>query len=348
MIRPTFTILFYIKRTKKLKNGNSPIYVRLTINQQRAEFSIKKSINPDNWEIKNGGALGSSKKAKEINSYLEVVSRKLQNYRTDLEDRGNEVTPLTIKNAYLGIGEEQKTILGIFKKHNERCNKLINIDFAPGTVERYETCYLHTERFISYMYKKKDMVLNDITPEFIRDYEYYLKTERNCAHNTTIKYLRNFKKIIRIAFTNGWMKHDPFTNIKYQLKDVDIDFLTEEELNTLIKKPLTINRLQQVKDVYLFCCFTGLAFVDIKNLTYDEIVDVKGKSWIKKKRQKTKNWCNIPLIEPANQLLQKYKDHPLCQTKGIAFPVPSNQKMNAYLKEIADLCGINKNLRSCK
>ena len=243
-----------------------------------------------------------------------------------------------------GIEENPRTVLDVFKEHNERCKSLIGIDFAKGTWRRYEACYNHIERFIQHKYKKSDVTLSDVNPIFIRDLEHYLKTERHCAHNSTMKYLRHLKKITRIAIANGWLKSDPFANIKFHFDEVDMDFLTEEELNTVTSQYFEIERLQQVRDIYLFCCFTGLAFVDIKSLVYTDIEMKDDTYWIKKKRQKTKNWCHIPLLEPAVQLMNKYKDHPVCQKKGIVFPVLTNQKMNSYLKEIADVCGINKKL----
>jgi len=186
--------------------------------------------------------------------------------------------------------------------------------------------------------------LQEITPMFVKDFEFYLKTSCKCCHNTATKYLKNFKKIIRIALANDWMKSDPFSNIKFHLDDVDMDFLNEQELNTMMEKEFKIERLQVVKDIYLFCCFTGLAFVDVKNLAYSDIEVRDNRQWIKKRRQKTKNWCHVPLLPPAVRLMDKYKDHPVCRKRSCVLPVPSNQRMNAYLKEIADVCGIEKNL----
>jgi len=188
------------------------------------------------------------------------------------------------------------------------------------------------------------MKLQDINSMFVSNFEFYLKTTRNCCNNTTIKYIKNFKKIIRIALANGWMKADPFSNISYHLDEVDMAYLTETELKLLMNKNFELERLQQVKDVYIFCCFTGLAFVDVMNLKYTDIEDKDGRLWIKKKRQKTKNWCAIPLLEPALILMEKYRMHPRCIAKGCVMPVITNQKMNAYLKEISDLSGIKKNL----
>ena len=188
------------------------------------------------------------------------------------------------------------------------------------------------------------MKLSELSPAFIKDFEFYLKTERQCGHNSATKYLKNFKKITRIAMTNGWLKDDPFKNTKFHLDKVDMDFLSKEELDTLIHKKMVVGRLNQVKDVYLFCCFTGLAFIDVKNLKLADIEDKSGQLWIKKKRQKTKNWCNIPLLGPAAQIMEKYKNNPFCLKNNVIFPVLTNQKMNAYLKEIAAVCGIDKNL----
>ena len=249
-----------------------------------------------------------------------------------------------VKKAYQGLDESNLKLLEIFKEHNEKCKLLENIDFAPGTVERYETCYKHVSNFIKEKYQKNDVPINEVTPMFITDFEYYLKTSRNCCNNTAIRYIKNFKKIVRIALANGWMKEDPFRNIKYHLDDVDMAYLTEDELKLIMNKHFELERLQLVRDTYVFCCFTGLAFVDIASLKYSDIEDKSGKLWIKKKRQKTKNWCTIPLLEPAIQLMNKYKENPRCIANGYVLPVLSNQKMNSYLKEIADLCGINKNL----
>lgn len=249
-----------------------------------------------------------------------------------------------LKKTYQGLDESNLKLLEIFKEHNKKCKLLENIDFTPGTVERYETCYKHVSNFMKEKYQKNDVPINDVTPMFINDFEFYLKTTRKCAHNTATKYLKNFKKIIRIALANGWLKKDPFVNIKFHLDDVDLAYLDAKELDKLMKKQFSIERMEQVKDCYLFCCFTGLAFVDVASLSNEDIVDNEGSKWIKKRRQKTKNKCHIPLLAPAIKILEKYNNHPKCKKKGFLLPVLSNQKMNAYLKEIADVTGIKKNL----
>ena len=284
MTRATYTVLFYIKRTKVLKDGTAPIYTRITINRQRSEFSLQKSIEESQWDNKRGCAKGYSKSAKNLNSYIDFVKNELYTHKRKMEEYGKRITAVTLKNTYLGIDEDNKTILEVFKEHNDRCKSLINIDFAPGTYDMYHTCYKYVERFIQFKYHKDDMMLFQVTQSFVKDFEFYQKTQRKCAHNTAIKYLKNFKKIIRIALANGWLKTDPFSNIKFRLVEVDMDFLSEEELKELMNRELKFERLQQVKDTYLFCCFTGLAFVDVKSLVYHDIEDRQGKLWIKKKR----------------------------------------------------------------
>lgn len=344
MTRATYTVLFYIKRTKELKDGTVPIYARITVNKQRAEFGLQKSIKAEEWDQGRGCALGFSKNSREINSHLDLVKAELLLKKREMDEKGKQISAHSLKNSYLGIETDTRTILTVFREHNEKCKLLINIDFAAGTVERYITCFKHVEDFIKQKYRRDDMYLHEVTPMFIKDFEFYLKTTCKCCHNTATKYLKNFKKIIRIAIANDWMKSDPFSNIKFHLDDVDMDFLNEKELNALMEKEFKIERLQVVKDIYLFCCFTGLAFIDVKNLSYSDIEFRDNRQWIKKRRQKTKNWCHVPILPPAIQLMEKYKDHPVCQKRGCVLPVPSNQRMNAYLKEIADISGIEKNL----
>ena len=327
-----------------LKNGKAPIYGRITVNKQRAEFAIGRNVEPDLWNIEKCKVESGTKDAREINSYLDFIKSNLLLKKREFEEKGRPITAHDLKNVHLGIDIEDKTILQVFQEHNERVEGLINKDFAPGTVERYKTCYKHVQDFIKTKYKRTDVCLSDVTPMFVTEFDYYLKTSRKCCNNTAVKYIKNFKKIVRIALANGWLKRDPFANIKFRLDDVDLAYLDEDELNTLIKKEFAIERMQQVKDVYLFCCFTGLAFVDVSSLRAEDIITKDYQLWIKKQRQKTKNWCHIPLLAPAIKILEKYKNHPGCKKKGLLLPVLTNQKMNAYLKEIADITGINKHL----
>ncbi len=189
------------------------------------------------------------------------------------------------------------------------------------------------------------MALDELNQQFVKDYELYLKTVRNCNHNSATKYLKNFKKIVRIALANNWMEKDPFASIKFKLKPVDAVYLDKYELQLIMNKEIKIGRIDQVRDTFLFCCFTGLAFSDVKGLKQEHLsTDDDGCLWINKKCQKTNQLSTIFIIDGAKKIIEKYKDHPACQLNGVVLPVLCNQKMNAYLKEIADICGINKDI----
>jgi hypothetical protein len=307
MKRATFAILFFIRRTSKLKNGESPLFVRITINGKRADISLKRSIDSKLWNTNKNNAKGNNRSAKEINHHIDSVRSRLLSIANELENN-EELTCSNLKNHFLGK-TNKSTNLRIFADHNQQCEKLIGIDMAEGTVERYRTSYKHTKEFIKQHYKTDDMPLSEINHQFIKDYEFYLKTLRKCAHNTTVKYLKNFNKIIRLALANEWMKSDPFSKIKYKLDKVDKEYLTDEELQLLMDKHLSIGRQEQIKDVFLFCCFTGLAFSDIKSLAPDDIVlGIDGKKWIKKRRQKTKIEFDVPLFEIPLSILKKYEN----------------------------------------
>ncbi|MFT4833173.1 MAG: integrase [Psychroserpens sp.] len=250
-----------------------------------------------------------------------------------------------MRNIYTGKTQNHKMVLKEFQNHNDKVENLVGKDFAPGTAERYRTAKKHVEDYIKLEYKVTDLPFKEVDHKFISGLEYYLKTERNCSHNTALKYITNFKKIVRIAFANDWIKKDPFLHWKARLKIVDREFLTEKELQDMVDKRLLIGRLEQVKDIFLFSCFTGLAYSDVKKLSKNDVViGIDGHKWIKIKRSKTDTRSSIPILPTASDILEKYEQHPEVLDQGKLLPVLSNQKMNAYLKEIADVCAISKNL----
>ena len=346
MERTTFSLLFYIRRDKLNKRGEAPVFMRLTINGERADASIKRFIEPHAWNSAKGKANEKCRGGKDLNLYLDAISANILQIQRDFELDKKEVSAQIILNRYLGKDQSDRhTLMEVFHAHNQKCRALIGINFAPDTVLRYETCLRLIEEFMRNTYQKEDCYLEEVTKQFVEEFEFYLKTVRKCCHNTTTKYLANFKKIVRIALANGWMKRDPFAQIRFHLDEVEREFLEKQELKTLLSKNISVPRLAQIRDIFCFCCFTGLAFSDVKHLKSEHLVtDINGMVWIRKTRQKTKNMCNIPLLDEAQKILDRYKDHPYCQTQGVLLPVCSNQKMNMYLKELADICGIRKNL----
>ena len=346
MERTTFGLLFYIRRDKTNKKGEAPVFMRLTINGERADASIKRFIEPHAWNSAKGKANEKSRGGKDLNLYLDAISANILRIQRDLELDKKEVSAQIILNRYLGKEQSDRhTLMEVFRAHNEKCRALSGISLAPGTVIRYETSLRLTEAFLRTTYKKEDCYLDEITHQFVEDYDFYLRAVRRCCHNTTTKYLLNFKKIIRIALAKGWMKKDPFAQVHFHFEPVEREFLEKQELKTMLNKAISIPRLAQTRGIFCFCCLTGLAFMDVQQLKSEHLVaDIHGKIWIRKARQKTKNMCNIPLLDEAQKIIDRYKDHPYCQTHGVLLPVCSNQKMNSYLKELADICGIRKNL----
>jgi integrase len=338
------SILFYIKRTKVDKTGKSNIYFRVTIDGNRAEASIHRKVKLSIWNTSGGLVNGTSPEAYTLNSYIAQVRNDIYTHFQRLTGKGEMVTAVQLRDAYLGKGSIQMMVLKIFQDHNDQVNKLVGLDFAAGTAERYRTTKMHVENYIKKEFNISDIPVQEVNHKFISGLEYYLKTERKCGHNSTIKYITNFKKIIRIAFANEWIKKDPFLNWKGTLKIVDREFLSKEEIQLMMEKDLDNVRLDLVKDIFIFCCYTGLAYADVKKLSENDVViGIDGNRWIKTNRTKTKVRSSIPILPTAEAIIEKYVEHPDVNIKRL-LPVLSNQKMNAYLKEIADVCGIHKNL----
>ena len=259
MERTSFSLLFYIRRDKTNKKGEAPVFMRLTINGEHADASIKRFIEPLAWNSAKGKANEKSRGGKDLNLYLDAISANILRIQRDLELDKKEVSAQIILNRYLGKAQSDRhTLMEVFRAHNEKCRELSGISLAPATVIRYETTLRLTEEFLQKSYQKEDCYLDEVTNQFIEDFEFFLKTVRRCCHNTTSKYLMNFKKIVRIALAKGWMKKDPFAQVHFHFEPVEREFLEKQELKTMLNKEITITRLAQVRDIFCFCCLTGL------------------------------------------------------------------------------------------
>lgn len=345
MKRKSFSVLFFLRKKKLLKNGEAPVCMRITADRSMCDIQIKRSIAVELWDQAKERSKGRGQEAYELNLYIESIRSKIYQIHRELETDGKTVNAETIKNKFYGIDSDNKTLLQVFTEHNTEARSLIGKGYVDKTVQRFETTARYLSEFIKAEYSLSDIALKELDLAFIRKFDVFLKVKKNCAQNSAITRLKNLKKITRIAFSNDWMQKDPFVTYRFKFDETNPEFLSKEELNTLIQKEFPIQRLEIVRDIFAFCCFTGLAFTDIQQLKPEHLVkDNEGSMWIRKNRQKTKNMCNIPLLNTACQLIEKYKNYPECQKKNIIFPVPSNQRMNSYLKEIADVCGISKKL----
>jgi site-specific recombinase XerD len=344
MLPKNFNLHFYLKKPKNYLSGVQPIYIRITVDGEVRELCSSHKIEPFKWNKEAQRAIGSKEDVRAVNSYLDTLQTKVYEARRLMVESDKTITAEAIKNILLGREEKPIMILEVFQQHNEQMEKLVGVDYAAGTLERYVTSLTHTKSFIQWKYQATDLDIKKLDFQFITAYEFWLKSERKCNHNSTMKYLANFRKIVNYCIRSGWLTRDPFLGFKMAKKEVNRVALDERELQTLIDKKFSIEHIEQVRDIFVFCCFTGLAYVDVKKLKHSEIcTGIDGEKWIYTSRQKTETPSRIPLLSTALAILEKYKKHPQCLNKDLLLPVMSNQKMNAYLKEIADLCGIKKN-----
>lgn len=338
--------MFFIRRTKLRRNFEAPIFLRITVNGERTDVSIQRTIRPDMWNSVKGSARTTNQYGKELNLYLDQVRLQVYQYHQELISRSVTISAAALKSAYMhSEADDNHTLLDLYREHNANIKSRIDKGVARNTFIRHETSRRNLERFLKDVYMEDDINLKNIDHVFVRKYETYLRTTRNCNNNSTVKYIKNFGKVVREAMNRDWIQSDPFRNIKFQLEEVDKPFLNQVELQIIMAKEFQIVRIAQVRDVFIFCCFTGLAFIDVKTLTAKDIEEgVDGNQWIRKQRHKSRQWAHIPLLPFAKLIIERYKLNRECLSKGVLLPVLSNQKMNAYLKEIADLCGIQKNL----
>jgi len=341
-MKSTFNVLYYLKRNAIRKDGRMPIVTRVTVDGIIAQFNTKLEVQPMNWSVKMGKVIGHSSDSKQYNAQLEQIKASLNGIYHELQRKDNYVTAEKVKNEFLGISEQHETLLDLFQKHNEDVLKLVGISKSKGTYQKYERTRRHLENFLLLKYQLKDISLKEIKPIFIWDFEVYLMTTGKCQTNTTAKFMQYFKRIILIARNNGLISIDPFVNYKTHLTKVDRGYLTQENVEKILKKEFVIKRLELVRDIFIFSCFTGLSYIDVKNLTNKEIrTSFDNNLWIMTKRQKTKVDSNILLLEVPKMIIEKYRERSI---NDHVLPILSNQKMNAYLKEIGDLCEIDKEL----
>ncbi len=344
MLEKSFGLLFFLKKTDSSDGLRRKLYGRITVNGISKEFSTKRTWYKDRWDQGANRASGNKGDAKTINNYIDVLVAKIYEGKKELITNGDDVTTENLFQLLFGNKDDRKFILQIFQDENDKMKAQEGKSYAKGTIKRFETSLSHTREFIQWKYNCEDIEIRKLDYEFVKDYDFWLKTVRNCSQNTASKYIGNFKRIVLHCIKSGSLKKDPFHQFKLLRKEVINEFLTEEELESLMKKVFLINRLEIVRDIFAFSCFTGLAYTDVYKLMYSQFfTGVDGKKWISYQSTKTLNLTKIPLLTPAIQLIEKYTVEGFTLDDKV-FPCFSNQKMNAYLKEIADLCGINKKL----
>jgi site-specific recombinase XerD len=338
-------VSFRIKKSKTNKKGLAPINMRVILDNKRFEISSHRFIKPENWETKLCRAKGTSDEASILNNYLDNLKSKINRQYNILESLGKPITIDSLREKFTGQGEKKYSLLFVYEYHNTEMEKRVNFDVAPATYSKYKITFNRIKLFVQFQYGKNDILLEDLNHAFITKYEVYLKTEHKCSNNTCTKYLIHLKKIVNLAIANEWLLRDPFMKHRCTYKATERGFLTPEELFVLESKEINLPRLQKVRDIFVFCCYTGFAQADVEALTPSDIsTGIDGEKWIIINRKKTEGRSPIPLLPQAMAIINKYKNDPETLAKGKLLPVNSNQRMNGYLKEIADITGITKNL----
>ena len=342
MKKSTFKVLFLIRRNQVNKEGKCAIMIKVTVDGEYERINSTLTIEPELWDASASKAIGRSSKIAEFNKRIEDMRHVLKEHYYDILNRHGYVTAEMVKNAFTGITAKEESLVPLYLQHLEDTKKLIGISKANPTYQKYERMYRRVVEFMKKKYNITDIPLREIKYQFIVDLEFFLRTEYGYSQNTTYKCMKFFKQVINKAIRAGLIFVDPFNGYKISVQRVDRGFLTEDDLKKMMEKEIASKRLEQVRDIFIFACFTGLAYIDLANLRVDNIQKMfDGRLWIVTHRQKTDTKVTVPLLPPALKILKKYEGKYL---GGQLMPIIANQKLNCYLKEIADICGIDKNL----
>ncbi|MNP95936.1 Tyrosine recombinase XerD [compost metagenome] len=343
----TFGVIFYLKTQKTSAQGKAPICARVTVNGKRTEISIKRSVNANEWDERKGMAKGSRKETIELNMFLNQFKAKIINTYQQMVLTDVPIDGPAIRDKVLGTDHLAPTLVSLMEYHNEQqLHKL-----APGTMKNYHTTQRYVKIFLTEKLHRNDIFLSQLTYKFILDFERYLFNyvpkdhQKPLNNNGIMKHIERLRKMINMAVKLDWLSKDPFTSFKKHFDKVERESLNSKEITALANKEFTIERLRHVRDMFLFSCYTGLSYIELAELTPNKIVTgIDGGLWISTSRAKTDTGVRVPLLPQAIELMEKYRDDPRALNNGTVFPVISNQRMNGYLKEIADLSGITKTL----
>ncbi len=348
MLEQSFGLTFFLKSSSK-EIKERFIYLRVTVDGVPKETSTKRKWDAQRWNQKLERATGTKEDAKAVNLFLDSLTAKVNQYRTNLMLEGETITAQKLIDFILGKTVSKAKVIEEFALHNSEVLALVPKEYSKVTYIRYETAKAHVLQFLKYKYEVEDLEFRELNYEFIKDFEFYLKTVKNISNNTTLKYISNFKKIVLRAIDKDIITVDPFKRFKGKKEKIIKRPLTKQELTILENHPLPVERLAAVRDVFVFQCYTGLAYIDVYNLKKTDIRrGDDDELWIISERQKTGSSFNVPLLPQALEIIDRYKDHPHCLIRKSVLPVISNQRMNGYLKEIADLCGIESQLNTHK
>ena len=342
MMKSIFRVVFYLRSNYVNKEGNTSVMLRIYLNNERLSLgSTGISVKSAQWDKEKERIKGRTTEALNTNLQLDNIASGLQSIFRRIE-MSDVVSLERIKSEFLGKKEEIDTLMQLFEKHNGDVAKQVGVSVGKATLQKYNVCKRHFSEFLEKQYKRSDLKLTELTYVVIREFDLYLRTEVGQNPNTATKTMKTFKTITLLGQKMGVLLHDPFMNHRFHIEPVNRGFLTDEEILCIAHKQINIPRLELIRDIFIFSCFTGLAYIDVSNLTPDHIVTLGDKQWIMTQRQKTSVETNVLLLDIPKAIIAKYGGK--TYRNGKLFPMLTNQKTNSYLKEIADICGIKKNL----
>ena len=340
MARSTFKVLFYVNGSKE-KNGIVPIMGRVTINGSVAQFSCKQTIPKTLWDAKGNRAKGKSIEARDINHALDNIKAQIIKHYQRISDREAYVTAEMVRNAYQGIGSEYETLLGAFDKDNATFQKRVGTDRVKGTYMARVRARNHVAAFIRANYKRSDLSMLELTPDFIKEFAVFLSTDRGLQNGSIWTNCMWLKGVVMRAHFNGLIPRNPFAQFHISPNIKEREYLTEEELKTLMTHEFADAKLSYIRDIFVFASFTALSFVDVKELTTDDIVEVNGEKWILSKRHKTKVPFQVKLLDIPLQIIKRYEKF---QTNKSVFPNLNYWSICKPLKKMIKECGITKDI----
>lgn len=342
-MKSTFSTIFYLKRQAARKDGTVPVMGRITVDGTQTQFSCKITIDPKVWDTKSGRAIGRSAAAIEANRMLDNMRVSINKHYREIMDRDNYVTAEKVKNAFLGLEHRCRTLLQVFKQHNEDYEKMYEAGMkAKATLLKYQCVYRHLEEFIYQRYHVRDIALKELTPAFISDFDIFLRTEKNCCTNTVWLYLCPLRTMVSIAISNEWLSRDPFRDYEVKKEQTARYFLTKDEIRQLMDGKLKNAKQELYRDLFVFCIFTGLSFSDMRNLSEENIRTYFDEHlWISINRQKTGVQSNIRLLDIPKKILEKYRG---LREDGKIFSVPHYMTCLYGIRAVAKRCGITKHL----
>ena len=342
MSRSTFRVLFYLKRNVPKKNGLVPVMCRITVNGKISQFSCKLDVEEKLWNVSLGRMSGRSVVAQEANRMLDKIRVGINKAYQEIMDRDGYVSAEKVRNAFLGMGMNHETLLAVFRQHNGDYAKQVGKIKSQRSYWKYCTVYNHLSEFIRQRYKVSDIALKELAPAFITDFELFLRTEKNHCTNTIWSYMMPFKRIIYMSINNGWLQRDPFYAYSITKEETKRGFLSKEEIKMLIEGSFKKKSYELIRDLFIFCCFTGLSWTDMANLTKENLqTSFDGHLWIKTNRQKTGTETSLRLLEVPLRIIKKYEG---CSENGKLLPVPCYPNCKNGIKVIAKKCGIEKNV----